>query len=200
MTTLEHRTNTGTHPNKFALYIGIGALVMLFAGLTSAYIIQHGDRATWFSIRLPQVFQISTAMIVLSSLTIWIAMRSYKRNNLGTYRLWILTTLILGLGFCLTQYLGWQDMRGREIFLNGHPNGSFIYVITGIHVVHVLAGIIALIYLVIFSLVKYKQNSDLALDKAKSDRPAVVSNIAVYWHFVDILWIYLFFFFTYLNS
>jgi cytochrome c oxidase subunit 3 len=179
------------HPHKFTLWVAIGSIVMMFAALTSAYIVKK-NQANWLEFDLPQVFWYSTAVILLSSVTMHLALKAFKAREMGRYRTLITLTAGLGLVFITLQYLGFRDLELRNIALTGprsNSAASFLFVITGLHMVHVLGGVIAL--LVIFTRaysVSVKNYSALPIEMA-----------ATYWHFVDVLWIYLFIFYNWIG-
>jgi cytochrome c oxidase subunit III len=172
--------------NKNMLYIGIFSILMLFAGLTSAYIVAQAD-GRWIEFELPFMFWISTGVILISSATMNWALISVKTNNFKNLRLALLISILLGLTFCVTQFLGWRELLSAGIFFAGktsNPGGSFIYLLSGMHLLHILSG---LIYLgVIYSKSRINAYS--------SNRYGGVRNAALYWHFLDALWIYLFVF------
>jgi len=168
------------HPHKFTLWVGIGSILMMFAGLTSAYIIKR-NQVNWQTFELPVAFWWSTAVILASSLTIFLALRSFKERLIHRYRMFMITTLVLGLLFIVLQVIGFSRIWAQGISFTGSVSYSFLYVIVGLHALHVLGGIIALIVM---------------LAKAYSGRVrnysvVPVELISIYWHFVDILWLYL---------
>ena len=174
------------HPYQFYLWGGLGSIVMMFAGLTSAYIVKK-SQANWLEFELPNVFIISTVVILLSSFTIQMAVKKQKEQNLNQYKGFLSVTAILGVLFIILQILGFRILEGNSIALYGATSNSaasFLFVITGLHILHVLGGVIALIWINFkaFS-AKNNQNSDMPVK--------LVSN---YWHFVDILWVYIFVF------
>lgn len=176
------------NPQKFLLWIGIASIVMTFAGLTSAYLVKKAN-SNWLEFSLPSMFWYSTGVILLSSLFMHFAVNAYKVRAINKYRVLITVTAILGLVFCLFQFLGYKELTAQGIQLLGNgsnPAASFIAVISGLHILHVLGGIVALVVVVLKS---YSS-------KVKSYSNTLVENTATYWHFVDILWIYLFIFFT----
>lgn len=184
----ESSKNGRIHPHKFTLWVGIASICMMFAGLTSAYLVKRAQ-SNWLEFGLPKAFYISTVLILLSSLTIVLAIRSFKSRERKRYRLLISITCILGLLFGLFQWIGFQNLssRGIQIFGNGsNPAASFLGVIVGLHFLHVLGGIIAL---VITALKAFKKS-------VKSYDATPIEVVAIYWHFVDILWIYLIVFFA----
>jgi cytochrome c oxidase subunit III len=176
------------HPHKFTLWLGIAAICMTFAGLTSAYVVKRAQ-SSWLEFKLPKEFWISTVIILLSSLTMHLALKSFKARARLKYRNLITLTCILGLLFGGAQWYGFQDLlsRGIQIFGEGsNPAASFLGVIVGLHFLHVFGGIVALI---ITTVRAYRK-------KVKSYDTTPVEVVSIYWHFVDILWIYLFIFFA----
>jgi len=172
------------HPHKFTLWVGIGSILMMFAGLTSAYIVKR-NQANWVTFNLPQLFWYSTAAIVLSSITLFLAGRAFKARDMVRYRSLVITTVILGIVFIILQVFGFIQLWNKGITLQGNVSYSFLYVIVMLHAVHVIGGIIALI--VLFGKAFSK--------KTKNYNVVSVEVVSTYWHFVDLLWIYLFIFF-----
>lgn len=172
------------HPHKFTLWVAIGSLVMMFAGLTSAFIVKS-NQVNWKPVTLPKVFWISTAVILLSSLTIQLALRSFKDREMSKYRMLIGITVILGAAFIILQWMGFQNLWAQQVTFKGAGAGQFLYVIFGLHALHVIAGILVLIVMFI--------KAFFGKTKLYSSVPVEVA--ATYWHFVDMLWIYLLVFF-----
>ena len=175
------------HPQKFALYIAMGSIAMMFAGLTSAYIVRRNGQ-NWLEFTLPSMFWYSTVIILLSSATMYIALKSFKAREMGRYRTFITLTAILGLAFAVCQFWGFFFLNGHGVQLIGqgsNPSASFIAVIAGIHILHVLGGVVALLVVFIRA---YSS-------RIKRYNVTGVEIVSTYWHFVDILWIYLFIFF-----
>lgn len=172
---------------KMMLWFGIISLIMSFAGLTSAYIVSS-SRQDWLKdLNLPSAFMASMGIIVLSSITFYMAKRSMKANNRALTSVFLLVTLALGIGFVLCQFYGFEQIVQQGYNFTGPTSNvtmSFVYVIAFAHIVHVAAGLICILA-VIYNHFKQRYNSQnmLGLELA-----------ATFWHFVDILWIYLFFF------
>ena len=180
-TTKEYRRNK-IHPKKFALWVGLASIMMMFAAFTSAYIVRQAS-GNWLEFALPNMFFVSTAVIITSSLTVHGSYLAFKKGNEGLYRGLLIVTFILGMVFLALQYRGWEELSASGIELTTNPSGSFIYVISGVHATHVLGGLailgIALMHAFILPFQvtgKRKLRFELTL---------------TYWHFVDILWIYL---------
>ncbi len=176
------------HPHKFTLWIAIGSIVMMFAGLTSAYIVKS-NQASWQPIVIPTLFSYSTAVILLSSLTVQIAVRSFKDREMNRYRVMIAITTGLGILFVALQYLGFHELWNAGVTFKGSSAGQFLYVIAGLHALHVIGGVIALVV----SFVK------AFFGTTKHYSPVPVELVSTYWHFVDFLWVYLFVFFMWIR-
>ena len=176
--------NKKIHPHKFILWVAIGAIVMMFAGLTSAYIVKR-EQPGWTSYTTPLAFYYSTAVILISSLTIFLAGKSFTERRMIRYRKLLAATLILGLVFILLQWLGFRHLWATGTTFHGSGAGQFMYIIAGLHALHVFGGVIAL-----FVLWLRAKNT-----RIRSYNIVPVDVVSTYWHFVDLLWIYLFIFF-----
>ena len=173
------------HPHKFTMWVAIGSIIMMFAGLTSAYIVKS-QQAAWQEIIAPKVFWYSTIAIVLSSLTIQMALRSFKQREMNRYRQLMAVTVLLGTAFVILQSIGFQQLWNSGIQFKGVAGaGQFLYVILGLHALHVLGGVIALLVMFFKAFFgNIKTYSSIGIEVA-----------ATYWHFIDVLWIYLLVFF-----
>ncbi len=182
------------HPHRFALWLGLASIVMIFAGLTSAYVVRQAG-GNWVDFVLPQAFAVSVGMVVLSSMSMQWAYIAFSRQQLRQYKVALAGSLILGIGFIITQYIGWQSLQDIGIYLTGNPSGAFVYVISYVHAAHVIGGLIFIaIFLVKAFLLSRNPAKDLIL-KADSSRKINLELITTYWHFVGLLWIYLYTFF-----
>ncbi len=172
------------HPHKFTLWIAIGSISMMFAGFTSAYIVKS-NQAGWQAVQMPKIFYLSTVLILASSLCIYLAQMAMKAREMAKYRLLLSATALLGVAFVATQFVGFSELWATKITFKESVAGSFFYIITGVHALHVFGGIIALAVLVL----------RVFNTKTKFYSTAPVETVSLYWHFVDLLWIYLFVFF-----
>ena len=176
---------------KPMLWVSMISMVMFFAGLTSAYVISM-KRDDWVTFELPDAFYISSILIVISSITIFISQKLIKKNKRTESIIFLLITFLLGVGFMWQQYAGFEELRNAGLFFTGPSSTvstSFIIGITLMHAFHVIAGILVLL-VVIYNHFKYKYKSDDLLG---------FELVAIFWHFVDVLWIYLFFFFYFIR-
>jgi cytochrome c oxidase subunit 3 len=176
--------NQKMHPHKFTLWVAMGSITMMFAGFTSAYIVKS-NQASWEPVQMPKIFFLSTVLIIISSLSIYFAEKRIKQREMAKYRMLITVTAGLGLLFVITQILGFSQLWQQKITFEESVAGSFFYIITGVHALHVLGGLFALI--VIFS---RAYNS-----KTKHYSSTPIEVVSIYWHFVGVLWVYLFVFF-----
>lgn len=185
METVMTQQQNKIHPHKFVLWVAIASIVMMFAGLTSAFIVKS-NLVGWKNIVMPRVFWVSTAVMVGGSLTIQLARRSFKQRQMAGYRGLMAVTLALGVLFVVLQWIGFSGLWEQHIRFRGSAAaGQFLYVIFGLHALHVIGGIVALIVMLL----------KIYLSKTRNYSSVPVEVMAVYWHFVDILWIYLFVFF-----
>ncbi|MBK8442219.1 MAG: cytochrome c oxidase subunit 3 [Sphingobacteriales bacterium] len=181
--------NSRIHPKRFTLLVSIASMIMMFAGLTSAYIVRKAQ-GNWVTYKIPPVFWISTLIIIASSIAIHVAYTYFKKESYGTYRYWLVGTFLLGMGFLLCQYLGWQELVSYGIRLRGNPSGSFFYVISGAHALHLLGGLVLLL-IFIFRAFWWGPVEQLIVHD-NPERTLGIELLMTYWHFVDILWLYLF--------
>ena len=162
-------------------------MIMMFGSLTSAYVVRRAA-GNWFEFKLPDLFFINTAVILLSSATIQRSYWAFKQGKEQQYKMFLIATFLLGLAFVILQYMGWEALNAIGATFTINPSSSFIYVISGLHAAHVLGGMLGLVvalthayYLPFKATVRRQQRFELVVQ---------------YWHFVDVLWLYLIFFFT----
>ncbi len=181
--------NKRIHPQKFTLWVAIGSILMMFAGLTSAYIVKS-QSAYWSEIDMPRVFWYSTATILLSSLTIQMALRSFKLREMAGYRWLIATTVALGISFVILQWIGFGQLWNSGIQFKGSAGaGQFLYVIFGLHALHVIGGIVTLLIMFVKAF----------FSKSRTYTSIPIEVAATYWHFVDLLWVYIMVFFLWIG-
>lgn len=171
------------HPKKFALWLFMVTVVMVFAGLTSAYIVRQAE-GNWLDYELPTIFWVNSGIVVLSSIFLHFAYFSAQKDNLTGVRIGMVLAVLFGICFLVGQWYSWVAMVDRDVFFVGNPSGSFLYVFTGLHAVHLISGVIFLI-IVLISSFRYEVHSKsmISLEMATT-----------YWHFLAGLWLYLFMF------
>ena len=166
------------------LWVGFAGIVMFFAGLTSAYIVRKAE-GNWLEFVMPDWFTISTIVIVISSIVLYLATNAVKSEKSSLQ--FLIVTFVLGLCFSYSQFMGWSELVNQGVYLTGegsNPAGSFLYVITLAHLIHLLGGLIAIL-ISIFSAYKGKYTKENFIGLEITSR---------YWHFLGVLWLYLFFF------
>jgi cytochrome c oxidase subunit 3 len=174
------------HQHKFALWVGIGSIIMMFGALTSAYIVRRNS-GNWFEFKIPDIFFLNTAVIVLSSITIHLSYKAFVKGSEKQYKGFLIATFLLGIAFLMLQYLGWQALTAIGATFTANPSSSFMYVIPGLHAAHVLGGLGALAVAMAHAFIlPYKPTPR---------RKLRFELVVQYWHFVDILWVYLIVFF-----
>jgi len=166
------------------MWIAIGSIIMMFGGLTSGYIVRR-SQGNWETFSLPVTFYISTVVILLSSATLALASRSFRQRQMRLHRNMVTLTFVLGIVFTILQYIGFKELYHQMKWSN---NVSFQYliVIVLVHALHIVGGVFALLYLFLKT---YSR-------KVKTYSSTGIEIVSTYWHFVDILWIYLFVFFV----
>jgi len=176
---------------KPMLWVSMISMTMMFAGLTSAYVVSR-KRDDWVSFDLPSAFFTSTVLIVLSSIAFMLAKYFIKKDNRKLTMLFLISTLVLGSGFVYFQFEGFSELYNSGLVFAGAQStvkSSFIYGITLAHLAHIAAGIIVLLVVIYNHIAKkYSSTNSLGLELG-----------AIFWHFVDILWIYLFLFFYFIR-
>lgn len=169
------------HPKKFALWLFMVTVVMIFAGLTSAYIVRQSE-GNWLEFELPAVFYYTSGIIIISSIFLHWAYLSAKRDNLIQLRIGMSIASILGLAFLIGQWYSFVALVDMDVYLVGNPAGSFLYIFTGLHALHLVSGVIFLI-IVLISSFRYKVHSQSMVR---------MEMCVTYWHFLGGLWLYLF--------
>jgi cytochrome c oxidase subunit 3 len=161
--------------------LAVAAIMMFFMALTSSYIVRRGTGSDWQAIALPRVLWANTLVLLASSLTLEMARRQLARGAMAAFRnLWSLTTA-LGLLFVGGQLVAWSQLRAAGVFLNTNPSSSFFYLFTAAHGLHLLGGIIGLLYVAFRSWRRSRTTQTVAAEVA-----------TIYWHFLDGLWVFLF--------
>lgn len=185
-------------PYNFMLGLGIFGMSLMFFILTMLYL-QRQARPDWVHFEMPSAFWVSTALILASSFTLHAANLSLRQEAFAFYRLWISLTLGLGLAFIGMQLWGWALLQAQGITLQKSISGAFLFVISGLHIAHLLGGIwfLAVAWVEAF---RYRKYVDSFIYSVNPPNQLRIRLITKYWHFVDALWLYLFCFFTYFTA
>jgi len=163
-TTVPGRAPQRIHPHKFVMWVAIGGIVMMFAGLTSAYIVKK-NQSSWLQFDLPIQFFYSTAVIVLSSISMYLSSTAIKAGKASSYKTWMTVTAILGIAFLALQWMGFRELQAKNIAIVGPKSNSaasFLFVITLLHMLHVLGGVIALVFFGVRANAKKSQRAVLS--------------------------------------
>lgn len=164
---------------RIGVWLVLASVTMLFAALVSAYIV---NRAQSMPIIMPKVLWLSTAVILVSSATFEIARRALKRRVENKFKLWIGVTTALGLGFLALQLLAWSELNAAGFYINKNLHSGYSYLFTGLHGVHLIGGLAALAFVTLRKAEKW----------TAVRRRVAVDVTALYWHFLDGLWVVLF--------
>jgi cytochrome c oxidase subunit 3 len=173
------------NPTRFVLWLLIVASVMLFAAFTSAYIVRRGE-GNWLIFDLPSLFTYNTYVIVLSSVFMQLSYFAAKKDNLNVLKIYLFITLALGVAFAIGQWYAWKQLVSSKIFLVGNPSESFVYIISGVHLAHMIGGLVFLL-IIIGKTFQFKVHKKNLLS---------INLCITYWHFLGLVWVYLYFFFT----
>lgn len=186
MTTEEQKSRTA-RSYKLILLFAMVSMTMMFAGLTSAFVVSK-SRADWLKdFQLPTAFFYSTAVIIGCSVTFYMAKKAIQKNNQSKTTLFLLSTLVLGILFVVLQFVGFGQIVANGYYFTGSGSSittTFLYVVTVVHMIHLAGGVISLL-IIIYNHFKQKYNSSQTLG---------IELGAMYWHFLDLLWVYLFLF------
>lgn len=173
------------HPKKFGLWLFMASVFILFMAFTSAYIVRRAE-GNWQIFELPALFTYSTIVILLSSVTMQWTYFAVKRNQLASAKNMIVLTSVAGVIFLALQWMGWGSLIESSIYLVGNPSGSFLYIITGLHAAHIISAIVFLL-VVLANALRNRFNLNQ------------IEMCTTYWHFLGVLWLYLFVFLTLLR-
>jgi len=176
----EYRVSGRTY--QLGMWFALAGIVMLFAGFTSAMVVRRGMAFDWVSIAVPRLLWVNTGVLLVSSLTLEFSRRALSRHAIMNFLRWLAATVALGVAFLAGQLVVWRQLAERGVYLATNPSSSFFYVLTAAHGVHLLGGVLALGYVTIHA-------QRIARGR---ERRTPLDVTAIYWHFMDALWIYIF--------
>lgn len=177
----EPRQTLAMHPLKFATWLFIVSIVMIFAALTSAYVVRKAE-GNWLEFNLPDMFYYTSVIIFVSSITMHLAYLSIKKDLFVRAKIFVGITAVLGILFCYGQFVSWGQLVNNDVYFVGNPAGSFVYVFSGLHGLHLVSGIV---FIIIVTINIYRA-------RIHSKNMAQMEMCTTYWHFLDGLWLYLF--------
>ncbi len=171
---------------RIGMWVGLASILMMFTALSSAYIVRAASSTDWQPLRMPRILLLSTALILVSSGTLEVARRKWKETANNSHLRWLLLTVVLGIGFLVSQLFAWRALVRQGVYVASNPHSSFFYLLTAAHGVHLLGGLAALAYLLLRR--RAPREDEFAIAKSQAGADAVT----LYWHFMDFLWLYLF--------
>jgi cytochrome c oxidase subunit 3 len=171
---------------RIGMWVALASIAMMFTALSSAYIVRSASANDWYPLVMPRVLLASTAIILMSSGTLEVARRQLKASIVSAYSRWLLVTALLGLSFLVSQLIAWRQLRAQGVYVATNPHSSFFYLLTAAHALHLFGGLLALLYLLV------RTRSLLVNGVVDVRRRAAADAVSIYWHFMDVLWIYLF--------
>ena len=182
-------------PYQFMLWLGIVGSGLLFLFLIFAYLVRK-SASDWADVALPRIFWLSTLVILLSSLTLHWANKAFRNESFPKYRWLMGFTLLLGTAFVVMQAIGWFNMLSAGINLQNSPAGAFVYIISGLHLIHILGGLLFLV--IVFSeALRRISYIEAFVYSVNPPNQLKINLVTIHWHFVDVLWLLLFLFLLY---
>ena len=163
------------------IQLGLAGIIMFFMALTSSFLVRKGLGNDWVTFSFPRILWLNTAILLASSITIQVAKRYLHETQRTAFKRWWTITTSLGVLFLAGQFLAWRQLAGQGVFLVSNPSSSFFYVLTAAHGLHLLGGILALLYV-----------SQRNWQRARITQATATDVASIYWHFMDGLWIFLF--------
>src|SRR6476619_3975240 len=170
---------------RIGMWVALASIAMLFTALSSAYIVRAGSSTDWTAIYMPRVLLLSTALILISSVTMEAARRRLKASSFSGYTRWLLVTMLLGLAFLASQLVAWKQLARQGVYLASNPHSSFFYLMTGAHGLHLIGGLLGLLFLWL----RWRHpRGELSEAAFSAKRKAATDAVTIYWHFMDALW------------
>jgi cytochrome c oxidase subunit 3 len=186
---------TGIHPQKFAMWLGMGSMSMFFAALTSALIVKRGDFRNWENFAIPDLFYFSTAAVVAVSILIHSSLVFYRQAKFGLFRLSLTLSWFAALTFVLLQFAGLKSLTAAGKPIDGTISASFLYAISGMHAFHIVVGMLVLSFFILFAFRSRKDPIYELRNIINPKRQLHLELLVSFWHYIDLVWVYLFIFF-----
>jgi cytochrome c oxidase subunit III len=182
------------HPNYIILILVLFGVTALFMGFSAAYLYNRLQQGV-APVQLPSLFYYNSILLLASSYSLWSSKKAYQNDQTSKYQQMLVVTLILTIAFLIAQILAWNQMYALNISLQHSTMASYMYVITGLHFAHLIAGIPFLIYFIYVAITKMKSPMTVLIYFADTDKKRKLDLLNIYWHFLDALWLYLVIFF-----
>jgi len=180
------RIQSSANRYRIGMWVALASILMMFTALTSAYIVRAGSSSDWQPLTMPRVLWLSSALIIISSGTLETARRKLKGELQSAHKRWLLVSAALGFAFLVSQLFAWRQLVQQGIYVSSNPHSSFFYLLTATHGVHLIGGLLALLFMAL----RTRRGGENQLATAKGQ--AATDAVTLYWHFMDLLWIYLF--------
>lgn len=196
MQDLKRKTEyTGVHPQMFGLWLAMASMTMFFAALTSAMILKKGDFKSWENFKLPDVFMISTLVIISVSVLMHASLISYRKAKFTTFRWLFFGGFMMGLLFLFTQWRGFVSLKEMGFPLTGNIAGQFVYMLALVHGFHIVVALLVT-FIVLIKAVRARKDPLFELRNIiNPKRKLQIRLLVTFWHYIDIVWIYLYVFF-----
>jgi cytochrome c oxidase subunit 3 len=163
------------------IQLGLAGIIMFFMALTSSFLVRKGLGNDWVAFNFPRILWVNTLLLLASSFTIRAARRHLHDNEQAAFRRWWSVTTVLGTAFLAGQLIAWRQLAAQGVFLVTNPSSSFFYVLTAAHGLHLLGGIVALLFV-----------SSRNWRRSRISQVTATDVASIYWHFMDGLWVFLF--------
>ena len=180
------RIQSSANRYRIGMWVALASILMMFTALTSAYIVRAGSSSDWQPLTMPRVLWLSSALIIISSGTLETARRKLRGGLQSEHKRWLLVSAALGFAFLVSQLFAWRQLVQQGIYVSSNPHSSFFYLLTATHGVHLIGGLLALLFMAL----RTRRGGENQLATAKGQ--AATDAVTLYWHFMDLLWIYLF--------
>jgi cytochrome c oxidase subunit 3 len=184
-------------PVKMLLFVSMAGMAMLFFMLTAMFLFKTADAATPSTFNLPKLFSVSTILILVSGFAMQQVPFHYSQDNLINMKKGLLWSLVLGMAFALAQIIAWYEMAEARVFFDGHPSGTFLYLLSALHLLHIAGGLAFASYLYVKVNRASKDPIRTLVFNRDPYRLMQVQMLRSYWHFLGIIWIALYFVFLF---
>lgn len=182
------------HPNYIILILVLFGVTALFMGFSAAYLYNRLQQGV-APVRLPSLFYYNSILLLASSYSLWSSKKAYQNDQTSKYQQMLVVTLVITIVFLIAQILAWNQLYDLNISLQHSTMASYMYIITGLHFAHLIAGIPFLIYFIYVAVTKMKSPMTVLIYFADTDKKRKLDLLNIYWHFLDALWLYLVIFF-----
>ncbi len=185
------------HPHLMLIYLAIIGSSLIFLFIISAYTLSKPDNTFFINFQFPKAFSVSLVLLLVSSFSMSKALPAYESGNIEVLKKALGITLVLGVVFTVCQYIGWYEMNQSGIYLSGEASGAYLYVISGMHALHLVFGIFFLSTTFFKVMGNAKDPVKMLIMETNPYQRIRLEMLTVYWHYMDVLWVFLFFYFLF---